>query len=128
MVRTKKPLEQLKRILDQFKINYTVAIDEPHEGRPVSKKVADLMHTCSSAIFIFTADEETHDANGNVKYKPSDNVVYELGAATILYENKVVIFKEDTVDFASDFNDFGYYSFEKDKLDAKAMDSYERTR
>lgn len=35
---------------------------------------------------------------------------------------KIVIFKEEGVDFASDFSDFGYISFEKDKLDAKAMD------
>ena len=53
---------------------------------------------------------------------PSQNVVYELGAASVLYGKKIVILKEDTVSFASDFSDLGYISFEKDNLDAKTSD------
>jgi len=120
--KNKTPLEQLKKILTEFKVPFTVAVDEPHKGRPISKKVADLMKNCMSAIFIFTADEEYTDAEGNKTYRPSDNVVYELGAASVLYENKIVIFKEDGVTFASDFSDLGYIPFEKDRIEAKAMD------
>jgi predicted nucleotide-binding protein len=80
------------------------------------------MKNCTSGIFIFTADEERGDANGNKVYRPSDNVVYELGAASVLYGNKIVIFKEEDVTFASDFSDIGYISFEKDRLDAMAAD------
>jgi len=116
------PLDQLKKILDQFGIPYKIAIEEPYKGRPISAKVAELMRECTSAIFVFTTDEEYLDAKGNKAYRPSDNVVYELGAATVLYGNKIVIFKEESVDFASDFKDFGYIAFEKDKLDAKAME------
>jgi predicted nucleotide-binding protein len=117
------PLEQLKKILDQFgKVPYKVAIDEPHKGRPISQKVADIMHNCSSAIFIFTADEEVTDSEGNKTYRPSDNVVYELGAAGVLYGKNIVIFKEQGVTFASDFSDLGYITFEKDNLSAKATD------
>jgi hypothetical protein len=120
--KNRTPLSQIQRILDQFKVKYMVAVDEPHQGRPISAKVADIMKNCSSAIFIFTADEETKDSAGNMRYRPSDNVVYELGAASALYGNKIVIFKEEGVDFASDFSDIGYISFEKDRLDVKAMD------
>jgi predicted nucleotide-binding protein len=117
-----RPLEQLEKILTKFKVTYRVAVEEPNSGRPVSQKVAQLMKACGSGIFIFTADEETIDSHGNKVFRPSDNVVYELGAASALYGNKIVIFKEDGVSFASDFRDFGYISFEKDKLDAKAAD------
>ena len=117
-----KPLEQLKNILDQFKVPYKVAIDEANKGRPVSKKVSDLMQDCSSAIFIFTKDEETKDLEGNTVYRPSDNVVFELGAASVLYENKIVIFKENGVSFGSDFKDLGYISFDSDQLGAKTME------
>lgn len=120
--KNKTVLEQLKKILDQFQISHVIAVEEPHTGRPISAKVADLMRSCSSAIFIFTADEESVDAEGNRVYRPSGNVVYELGAASVLYGNKIVIFKEEGVDFASDFKDFGYISFEKDSLDSRAMD------
>ncbi|MDE2591149.1 MAG: nucleotide-binding protein [Patescibacteria group bacterium] len=117
-----KPLEQLEKILNKFKVNYKVAVEEPHSGRPVSTKVADLMKNCTSGIFIFTADEKTIDAEGNEIWRPSDNVVYELGAASVLYGSKIVIFKESDVKFASDYSDLGYISFEKDKLEAKAAD------
>ncbi len=120
--KNKTPLEQLKRILDQLKVPYKVAIDEPHGGRPISQKVAETMNSCTSAIFIFTADEEVLDSQGNKTYRPSDNVVYELGAAGILYGKNIVIFKEEGVTFASDFSDIGYIKFDKDNLHAKASE------
>jgi len=116
------PLEQLKGMLTQFQVPFKVAIDEPHVGRPISQKVADLMKSCTSAIIIFTADEEYTDADGNKIYRPSDNVVYELGASSVLYGKKIVILKEEGVRLASDFSDLGYISFEKNKIKAKAMD------
>jgi len=120
--KNKKPLEQLKAILTQFKVPFQVAVDEPHKGRPISAKVAQLMRNCTSGIFIFTADEETTDTQGNKVLRPSDNVVFELGAGTILYGEKIVIFREEGVSFGSDFTDYGHITFEKDKLDAKAFE------
>jgi len=120
--KNRKPLEQLKTILTQFKVPFQVAIDEPHKGRPISAKVAQLMESCTSGVFIFTADEETIDVQGQKAFRPSDNVVFELGAGTILYKEKIVIFREEGVSFGSDFTDFGYINFEKDKLDAKAFE------
>lgn len=117
------PLEQLKKALDTFRVSYAVAVDEPNQGRPISKKVASLMRDeCSSGIFIFTADErfvrEMKDQVEEV-WRPSENVVYELGAASILYENRIVIFKEKGVSFPTDFSDLGYIEFEKDQLVAE---------
>jgi hypothetical protein len=120
--KNRAPLEQLKAILDQFKVPYLIAIDEAHKGRPISTKVAELMRQCGSAIFIFTGDEEYSSEGEAKRLKPSDNVVYELGAATVLYGNRIVIFREEDVYFASDYKDFGYITFEKDNLGAKAMD------
>jgi predicted nucleotide-binding protein len=120
--KNKKPLEQLEKALTRFKVPYKVAVEEPHSGRPVGQKVAELMKQCTSGVFIFTADEETTGQQGEKTLRPSDNVVYELGAASVLYGNKIVIFKEEGVTFASDFGDIGYIPFEKDRLDAKAAD------
>jgi hypothetical protein len=116
------PVEQLKKILLEFKIPFKVAVDEPHVGRPISQKVSELMKSCTSAIVIFTADEEYADAKGNKLYRPSDNAVYELGAASILYGDKIVILKEEGVSLASDFSDLGHITFKKDELDAKSME------
>jgi predicted nucleotide-binding protein len=122
--KNRTPLDQLKTALDTFKVRYAVAIDEPNAGRPISKKVATLMRDeCSSGIFIFTADERfvRENANGETEevWRPSENVVFELGAASILYENRIVIFKEKGVSFPSDFSDLGYIEFERDQLVAE---------
>jgi predicted nucleotide-binding protein len=124
--KNRTPLEQLKKMLDQFKVSYAVAVDEPNKGRPISKKVASLMEEeCSSGIFIFTADEmftrEGKDGETEEVWRPSENVIYELGAASILYENRIVIFKETGVTFPSDFSDLGYIEFEKDELTAETL-------
>ena len=122
--KNRTPLDQLKQALDQFKVKYAVAVDEPNKGRPISKKVAELMQEeCSSGMFIFTADEqflaETEDGKTEQVWRPSENLVFELGAASILYENRIVIFKEKSVSFPSDYSDLGYIEFEKDQLVAE---------
>ena len=118
----RKPLEQLKEILNSWKVPFLVAVDEPNAGRPISEKVADTMRQCSAGIFIFTADEQFLSDSGETVSRPSQNVVYELGAASLLYGRKIVILKESDVTFPSDFSDLGWIEFQKDALDAKAMD------
>lgn len=122
--KNRTPLDQLKNALDTFKVRYAVAIDEPNAGRPISRKIAALMRDeCSSGIFIFSADErfvrELPNGETEEVWRPSGNVVFELGAASILYENRIVIFKEKGVTFPSDFSDLGYIEFEKDQLVAE---------
>jgi len=120
--KNKKPLEQLKKILEQFRIPYKVAVEEPNLGRPISGKVREVMRACNCAILIFTADETFTDAGGNAVQRPSENVVYELGAAGYLYDNRIVIMREEDVAFPTNFRDLGYITFSKDELEAKAMD------
>jgi predicted nucleotide-binding protein len=120
--KNKKPLEQLKNVLEQFRIPYKVATEEPNLGRPISAKVREIMQSCNCAILIFTADEELKTPSGETVWRPSENVVYELGASGFLYDNRLVIMKEEGVTFPSNFRDIGYISFEKDQLEAKSMD------
>ena len=120
--RNKAPMEQLQKILRELGIPYVVAQDEANSGRPISQKVRDLMASCTGGIFIFSADEEFKDASGGSILRPRENVIYELGAASYLYDRRIVIFKEDGVTFPTDFNDLGYIEFEKDNLAAKSME------
>lgn len=117
----RQPLTQLEKILNQFGIPHKVAIHEAHSGRPVSQKVRDTMHECGSAIFIFSSKDEATDGDSNI-VQPNANVVFELGAASVLYGEKVIIFKEDGVNLPSDFSDLGYINFPGGALEAKAMD------
>lgn len=122
--KNKKPLEQLAKILTKYNIPHVIATDEPHKGRPIGTKVADEMKRCTAGIFIFTGDEETKNSDGETVMRPSDNVVYELGAGSVLYGNKIIILREEDVEFASDFTEFGRISFEKNKLDAHGLEIF----
>jgi predicted nucleotide-binding protein len=118
----KGALEQLKGILNQLGIPYLIAQEEANVGRPISKKVKELMDSCSGGIFIFSADEEFKDSNGSSIFRPRENVVYELGAASYKYDQRIVIFKEKGVTFPTDFRDLGFIEYEKGQLSGKTMD------
>ncbi len=125
--RNKGPLDQLKRILDDFKIPYKVAVDEPNSGKLIPEKIKALMRECGSAIFIFTGNEGKSFTNRKGQPEPERqvpnlNVVFELGAASILYNDRVIIFKEEGVEFASDFSSIGYISFESGNIQSKTGD------
>lgn len=122
--KNRKPLDQLIKILDEYGIPHKEAIAEPNAGRPISTKVAEVMRQCGAAILIFTADEKLRDETDNEIWRPSENIAHELGAASILYDNRIVIFKEDGVSLASNFSGIGYISFEKDKLGDKGVELF----
>jgi predicted nucleotide-binding protein len=120
--KNKTPLSQLRNILNEFKIPFKVVTEEPNLGRPISEKVAQTMKECNCAILIFTADEEFSDKEGNSVWRPSENVIHELGAASFLYGKRIVVLKEDCVQLPTNFRDIGYISFSRDDLAAKTMD------
>ncbi len=120
--RDKEALAQLQSILKELDIPYLVAEDEANAGRPISQKVADLMRACSAGIFIFSGDETVTTPDGASVKRPRPNVVYELGAASFQYGQRIVIFKEQGVEFPTDFRDLGYIEYDKGQLSAKSME------
>ena len=80
--KNRDPLEGVQKILNTFRIPYKVAIGEPNLGRPIPAKVRDVMLDCGSAILIFTKDEKFLTEDGEEVWRPSENVVHELGAAS----------------------------------------------
>ena len=118
----RQALKQLQTILKELDIPYVVAEEEPNAGRPISEKVSDLMKACSAGIFIFSGDEQFEDKDGNTILKPRENVVFELGAASLLYGRRVVIFKEEGVSFPTDFRDLGYIEYQRGNLVAKSIE------
>jgi hypothetical protein len=120
----KKPRDQLTKILGQYGIPFKVAEDEPNRGRPIPIKVKETMEECGAAVLIFSADEELFDKDGNSVWRPSENVVNELGAASIMYDSRIIIFREESVNLATNYESIGYITFEHDDLTAKANDLF----
>lgn len=118
----REALKQLQTMMKELSIAYVVAEEEAHAGRPISEKVADLMKACSAGIFIFSADDKFEDRDGETILKPRENVVFELGAASLLYGRRIVIFKEEGVSFPTDFSDLGYIEYQRGNLTAKSIE------
>jgi len=118
----RKPMEQLVKILNEYGIPHKEAVDAANTARPIPQKVADTMRECGAAILVFTADKEYYDVDGNSVWRPSENVSHELGAASVLYGERIVIFKEKGIDLPSNFSSIGYIEFEKDKLSDKGIE------
>ncbi|MGH8959976.1 MAG: TIR domain-containing protein [Jatrophihabitantaceae bacterium] len=120
----KKPMEQLIKILNEYGIPHKEAVDEPNRARPIPQKVAETMRDCGAAILVFTADKEYFDADRNSIWRPSENVSHELGAASVLYGERIVVFKEKGIELPSNFSSVGYIEFEKDKLSDKGIELF----
>jgi len=119
-----KSLDQLVKILLEYKIPHKLAEDEPNLGRPISTKVAETMRECGAAIVVFTPDEELRDLDGNPVWRPSQNIVHELGAAGMQYGNRIVIFREERVSLSANYSDIGHITFKDGDLDAKAIELF----
>lgn len=120
--KNKKPLENFQKFLTTFQIPYKITIEEANLGRPIPYKVRETMYQCGSAILIFTCDEKFFNEDGHEIWRPSENVVHELGAASLLYEDRIVIFKEKGLNFPSNFQSIGYIEFDVDGIEAKTTD------
>jgi hypothetical protein len=114
-----KVRDQLEKILTEYAIPYRIAEDEANRGRPIPGKVKETMEECGAGILLFTADEEYQNTKGDSVWKPSDNIVHELGAAGVLYDDRIIVFKEERVTLASNFESIGFIEFPKDQLSAK---------
>ena len=120
--RNTEPLQTLEKILSSFQIPYKVTKEEANLGRPIPQKVKETLLQCGSAILIFTCDEEFRDKEGNPVWRPSENVVHELGAASFAFGDRVVIFKEKGLHFPANYQSIGYIEFEVGTLEAKTAD------
>lgn len=120
--KNKGPLQQVQKILSSFQIPHKVVTDEANLGRPIPQKVKETMQQCGSAILIFTRDEKLFDDKGQEVWRPSENVVHELGASSYAYEDRIVIFKEKGLHFPTNFQSIGYIEFEEGSLDARTAE------
>lgn len=120
----RKPMDQLLKILDEYGIPHKQALDAPNRARPIPQKVADVMQECGAAILVFTADKEYFDKDGVPIWRPSENVSHELGASSVLYGDRIIVFKEKGIELPSNFSSVGYIEFETDRLNEKGIELF----
>jgi hypothetical protein len=120
--KNKQPLQQLTALLNAFRIPHRVVVDEANLGRPISQKVKETIQQCGSAILIFTRDEKFLNEAGAEVWRPSENVIHELGATSFVYGDRIVIFKEKGLNLPSNFQNIGYIEFDGDGIQARTAE------
>ena len=76
-------VELVRQVLSEFDIPHVVAEWEDGDGRPVPEDVAERMRDCSSGIVVFPEASQ-----------PSRTTLFQIGAASVLYGERVVAVRE----------------------------------
>jgi hypothetical protein len=115
--KNRKLLDQVKAVVQFGRFTPVVAEERESPAIPVSDKIIEEMHRCQAAIIIVSADEKVTDAGGKDSFAINNNVLIEIGAATILYRKKVVLLWDKRVTVPSNLHGLYRCEFEGDSLD-----------
>lgn len=85
--KNKKIVDQVKDVLDLYDIDYEIAVEEESPAIPVSQKVLTAMRKCQAGVMIVSADNDAAAESGTI----NNNVLIEIGAAFVLYDQQVVL-------------------------------------
>ena len=111
-------VEFVRSVLEQLGIPYGMAEGEAGEPRPVAAGVSDEMRSCSSAVLVFATDDST---GGEALQQSTEKLLYQLGAASALFGERVVIFKEVGLDPADHAAGVSTVEFERDRLEEAGL-------
>ena len=102
-------VEFVMSVLDGFDIPYAIAEEDSAETKPIPLRVSDDMRQCTAGILVFgrTGPEES-----DVRTAEAD-MLYQLGAASVLFGDRIVILKDSNLELAEPFNGIRSVNFDK---------------
>jgi predicted nucleotide-binding protein len=107
-------VEQIEIMLGLADFEAEIAEAEETAAIPVSKKVLGAMRRCQAGIIAVTVDESRKDDEDN--YVLNENVLIEIGAAFVLYDERVVLLWDKRLDVPSNLQGLYRCEFEGDEL------------
>ncbi len=105
-------VEQVKDVLSLYDIEFEVAVEEETTAIPVPQKVLAAMRRCKAGIMIVTADDDGAATAGTI----NNNVLIEIGAAFVLYDQQVVLLWDKRLRVPSNLQGLYRCEFEGDQL------------
>ncbi len=108
-----KIVDQVKDILALYDIDFEIAVEEETAAIPVPAKVMAAMRRCQSGVMVVTADEQNRTADG---YAINTNVLIEVGAAFVLYDQAVILVWDRRLKVPSNLQGLYRMEFEGDEL------------
>jgi len=107
-------VEQIDALLEVADIETEIAESEETAAIPVPEKVLNSMRRCAAGIIAVTVDEGRKDEDGN--YTLNENVLIEIGAAFVLYDQKVCLVWDKRLAVPSNLQGLYRCEFEGDEL------------
>jgi len=107
-------LEQIKQILDFGQFKYEIAEETETTSIPIPEKIFSLMRKCNCAIINISADEKEKTSEGI--YRVNQNVLIEVGAAYLSYNQKVILLTDRRVPLPSNLQGLYRLEYEGEEL------------
>jgi hypothetical protein len=107
-------VEQVQTVLDLADITSEVAEEEETAAIPVPEKVLTAMRRCGAGIICVSVDDRRRDDGG--QYTVNENVLIEIGAAFVLYDQRVVLLWDRRLSIPSNLQGLYRCEFEGEEL------------
>ena len=105
----------LKTVFEEFGIEYGIADGDYDDQRPLPVQVAEEMRKCTAAVLIF-ARPSWRLVRGGREVSNSNTILYQLGAASVLYGERIIIMAEAGDDQSELQVGFHALEFDRDRL------------
>ena len=92
-------VQALREIFDEFEIPYGSAEGDGRDAQPVPASVSAEMRDCTAAVLVLAGEDEAEASGGQ---GPAEWMLYLLGAASVLYGDRIVIVREAGLEPAQD--------------------------
>jgi len=112
--KNKKILEQVKQILEFGQFEPVIAEEVETSAIPIPKKIFGLMRECNCAIINISADEQEKLADES--YKINENVLIEIGASFLMYDQKVILLVDKRMELPSNLQGLYRCEYEGNEL------------
>lgn len=112
--KNEKILDQIKQILEFGQFEPTIAEDVETAAIPIPEKIFGLMRRCDCAIINISADEQEKMPDGS--YKINDNVLIEIGASFLMYNQKVILLVDKRMSLPSNLQGLYRCEYEGSEL------------
>ncbi len=112
--KNKKILEQIKQILEFGQFEPVIAEEVESSAIPIPKKIFGLMRECNCAIINISVDEQEKMPDGS--YKINENVLIEIGASFLMYDQKVILLVDKRMELPSNLQGIYRCEYEGNEL------------
>jgi len=122
-----KLLEELKQILDDWRVPYVSLDDTMAIGMPIAETISEEMRSCSGAIIVIPRGWQEADPGAESRsVMGSAETAYLLGAASLLYGRKIVILRDSESAFELGLSELEVIEFDNDGIRAVKLDLLDR--